>query len=325
MMVITGCMTVGPDYTRPTLQVLEQWMQAEGHWVQTSPDDYRNWWAAFQDPVLDNVVQVACAQNIPLRVAGARVFEARARLGIAIGEQYPQVQQAVGAASYNRDSERSPLAPQNSNGTDFDYTVAQAGGRVSWEIDFWGRFRRLSNPRMRVSWVPSRPTTMPLVSLTADAARTYVLIRTLEERLKIARDNVVIQTESLRIAQARFQAGATSEATCSRRSASCGAPRPPFSDRGQPPAGQERACTLLGMLPRRLDPAGGPLRIPRPARGRRRHSRRPAPPPAGHPQRRFRPLPNAPSSRSQGRPLPGLRPEWGLRIPGERRGQIQPR
>src|SRR5512143_1715040 len=250
MLVVTGCTTVGPDYTRPALPVLEKWMETDGYGVRTSSADYRNWWAAFQDPVLDNLVQVACAQNIPLRVAGARVFEARARLGIAIGEQYPQTQQALGAVSYIRDSERSPLAHQNSNGTDFDYLVAQAGGRVSWEIDFWGRFRRAVESEDANFLGSIAAYDNALVSLTADVARTYVLIRTLEERLRIARDNVVIQKESLRIAQARFQAGATSErdvqqALSQLRSTEATIPQIEASLR----QAQNALCTLLGMPP----------------------------------------------------------------------------
>jgi len=258
MLVITGCTTVGPDYTRPALPVMEQWMEADGYGVRTSPADYRNWWEAFQDPVLDHLIQVAWAQNIPLRVAGARVFEARARLGIAIGEQYPQTQQALGAVSYNRDSERSPLAPQNSNGTDFDYLVAQAGGRVSWEIDFWGRFRRAVESEDANFLGSIAAYDNALVSLTADVARTYVLIRTLEERLRIARDNVVIQSESLRIAQARFQGGATSErdvqqALSQLRSTEATIPQIEASLR----QAQNALCTLLGVPPSRLEPLLG--------------------------------------------------------------------
>ena len=110
--LLSGCTTVGPEYTRPGIQVLDRWMQADDNRVRTDPADARRWWAAFQDPVLERLVRLAWAQNLPLRVAGARVFEARARLGIAVGEQYPQVQQVAGSAAYNRESERAPSAPQ---------------------------------------------------------------------------------------------------------------------------------------------------------------------------------------------------------------------
>ena len=158
-------------------------MQADGHRLRTSSADYRRWWAAFQDPVLDNLVHVACAQNIPLRVAGARVFEARARLGIAIGEQYPQAQQVVGTAEYNRESERGPSAPQRSAGVEFNYKQARVGATASWELDFWGKFRRSVESEDANFLGSIAAYDSALVSLTADVANTYVLIRTLEERL----------------------------------------------------------------------------------------------------------------------------------------------
>lgn len=81
-MVFSGCTQVGPDFIRPEPPVMQQWMEADEAQVRTSPADYRMWWTAFRDPVLDHLVQIAYAQNIPLHVAGARVFEARARLSI---------------------------------------------------------------------------------------------------------------------------------------------------------------------------------------------------------------------------------------------------
>ena len=254
LMVVTGCTTVGPDYTKPELQIMEQWMQADGHRLLSSPADYRKWWAVFQDPVLDHLVQVACAQNIPLRVAGARVFEARARLGVAIGEQYPQAQQVVGTAEYNRESERGASAPQRSAGVDFNSKQAQVGATASWEFDFWGKFRR-SVESEDASFLGSIAAyDSALVSLTADVASTYVLIRTLEERLRIARDNVSVQKESLRIAEARFKGGATSDrdvqqALTQLRSTEAGIPQLAARLRQV----KNALCTLLGVPPRNLD------------------------------------------------------------------------
>ncbi len=263
LMVVTGCTTVGPDYIRPDLQVMEQWMQADGHRVLTSPADYRMWWTVFKDPVLDQLVQAAYTQNIPLRVAGARVFEARARLGIAIGEQYPQVQQAVGAASYNRESTRGPSAPQQSGGVDFDYRQAQMGAAATWEIDFWGRFRRAVESEDANFLGSIAAYDNALVSLTAEVARTYVLIRTLEERLRIARDNVIVQKESLRIAEVRFQGGATSErdvqqALTQLRSTEATIPLIQANLR----QAKNALCSLLGMPPRMDGMLGSRSAIP---------------------------------------------------------------
>jgi NodT family efflux transporter outer membrane factor (OMF) lipoprotein len=245
---------VGPDFVRPTPDIRNDWLEEDSARIRTVPADYRRWWTAFKDPVLDALVQKAYAQNIPLRVAGARVFEARARLGIAIGEQYPQVQQAFGTASYNRESERAPTAPQRSAGVDFDYQLAQVGATASWELDFWGKFRRAveSEDANFLGSIAAYDNT--LVSLTADVARTYVLIRTLEERLRIAHDNVIVQQESLRIAEARFQGGATSErdvqqALTQLRSTEATIPQIEANLR----QAKNALCILLGMAPRNLE------------------------------------------------------------------------
>jgi NodT family efflux transporter outer membrane factor (OMF) lipoprotein len=252
--LIVGCVKVGPDFVRPTADIRNNWLEEDSARIRTAPADYRRWWTAFQDPVLDALVQKAYAQNIPLRVAGARVFEARARLGIAIGEQYPQVQQALGAASYNRESERAPAAPQRSAGADFDYKIAQVGATASWELDFWGKFRRSVESEDANFLGSVAAYDNALVSLTADVARTYVLIRTLEERLRIARDNVLVQQESLRIAEARFQGGATSErdvqqALTQLRSTEATIPQIEAILR----QAKNALCTLLGIPPRNLE------------------------------------------------------------------------
>lgn len=192
---VAGCTLVGPDYTRPELQVAEQWMNAGDPGVRSSPGDYRNWWSALQDPALDNLIRIACTQNVPLRVAGAQVFEARARLGIVIGEQFPQVQQATGIHTYTRLSERAPSAPQSSGGVDFDYKQIQVGAAASWEIDFWGKLRRAVESEDANFLAAIAAYDNALVSLTANVASAYVLIHTIEQRLRIAHDNVRLQKE----------------------------------------------------------------------------------------------------------------------------------
>jgi NodT family efflux transporter outer membrane factor (OMF) lipoprotein len=183
-------------------------MEEDAPHVSASSADYRKWWRVFGDPVLDALEQTAYAQNIPLRAAGARVFEARARLGIAIGEQYPQVQQATGSVLDIRESERDSNAPQRKSAADqFQFIQAQAGAIAVWELDFWGKFRLAveSEDANFLSSIAAYDNA--LVTLTADVAQTYVTLRTLEERLRIVKESVDLQRESLRIARARFAAG----------------------------------------------------------------------------------------------------------------------
>jgi NodT family efflux transporter outer membrane factor (OMF) lipoprotein len=247
----TGCTKVGPDFTHPESQLSHQWMEKGDPQVLTSPANYRLWWKAFKDPVLDTLVQIAYEQNIPLRVAGARVFEARARLGIAIGEQYPQMQQAFGSAMEIRDSERTATAKP---GDQFGYKQVQVAATAGWEIDFWGKFRRAVESEDANFLGSIAAYDNALVILTADVASTYVSIRTLEERLRIIHKNIELQEESLRIAKARFEAGAATDldvqqALAQLRTSEASVPVREASLR----QAKNGLCILLGMPPSNLD------------------------------------------------------------------------
>jgi NodT family efflux transporter outer membrane factor (OMF) lipoprotein len=210
---LSGCTMVGPDFLRPSANFAEQWLEADDTRVKTEPATCREWWKAFNDPVLENLIQTAYKQNLSLRVAGVRVFEARAQLGFAVGEFFPQMQQGSGSYNYNRISNRSASAAQPGDVAEVGlaFSQAQFGLGASWELDFWGKYRRAieSADASLLSSIAAYDNA--LVALTGDVASTYVQIRTLEDRLRIAGENVVTQKESLQIAQARFQGGATNE------------------------------------------------------------------------------------------------------------------
>ena len=89
MLVLAGC-TVGPDFVSPKAPVLEQWQEADSAVVTRNPAEQIRWWEAFDDPVLGQLVEIAYQNNYNLKVAGLRVLEARAQLGIAVGSIFPQ-------------------------------------------------------------------------------------------------------------------------------------------------------------------------------------------------------------------------------------------
>jgi NodT family efflux transporter outer membrane factor (OMF) lipoprotein len=206
--LIAGCVMVGPDYRQPPVAVSPNWLEIDDHRVKTGVPGYRNWWKVFNDPILDKLIDTAYRENLSLRVAGVRVLEARAQVGIVIGELYPQRQQAFGSVQKIRLSETTSQAASSRI---FAYSESQIGLSASWELDFWGKFRRAIEfaDASLLAAVANYDNT--LVSLTADAANSYISIRTSEKRLDIARRNVDIQKESLRIAEVRFKGGATSQ------------------------------------------------------------------------------------------------------------------
>ncbi len=209
VLLLSGCVKVGPDFVRPEAQVSADWLEAADNRVTSRQADSHEWWRVFDDPVLNRLIDTAYRENLSLRIAGVRVLEARAQLGVAVGQLYPQKQQLGGNLQYYRVSEHSLLFGglfRTPNYNQADSTIT-----ANWEIDFWGRFRR-SIESADAGWIATvADYDNALVSLTADVATNYILIRTLEKRIEIALQNVETQKESLRIAEARFQIGTTSE------------------------------------------------------------------------------------------------------------------
>lgn len=203
---IGGC-AVGPDYIKPTVTEPKQWIEEDPK-IKKELVDISQWWKVLNDPVLDELIDMAYKQNLPLRITGIRVLEARAQLGIAVGDLYPQQQLGRGGLTYSSLSENSP----NTTATaDFGYSQLDLGFDAAWELDFWGKFRRAVQSGLAGVDVSIANYDGVLVTLTAEVARVYVLIRTIEERLVIARNNVKIQERSLSIARARFKGGDVTE------------------------------------------------------------------------------------------------------------------
>ena len=211
ILLSSGCTMLGPDFAKPDVPEPGDWLQEQGQeqTFQNTSFDTREWWKVFNDPALDSLVDTAYRQNLSLQVAGLRILEARAQLGIATGLQYPQQQSVGGSAQAVGVSENSPNFFSGFADTSFkDY---QLGFDAAWELDFWGRYRRgIESAESNLSATVADYDNA-LVSLTAEVARVYVTIRTLQERLAIALNNIKLQEESLRIADVRFRNGATTE------------------------------------------------------------------------------------------------------------------
>lgn len=144
VLLLSGC-AVGPDFTRPPVSVSQNWLEESDLRIKTGAAEYRNWWRVFNDPVLDKLVDRAYRENLSLRIAGVRVLEARAQLGIAVGELLPQTQQVSGSLQYIRPSEHSSVfgpGASSPSGTSIKFWQSQIGLGANWEIDFWGKFRR---------------------------------------------------------------------------------------------------------------------------------------------------------------------------------------
>ena len=257
---LTACTTLGPDHATPEAEVEAQWLAQDDPAFQAGKDVNSDWWTQFNDPVLDRLVQMAYEQNLSLQIAGLRIMEARAQLGIAIGSQYPQLQEAAGSATRVNLSEN---VPNFNSSADTNYWTANAGLNASWELDFWGRFRRGVESASANLGSQIAAYDNALVSLTGEVASVYIQSRTLEEQLSVAHANVQTQRKGYQLADVRFRAGDTSgldpaQALTLLRSTQAQIP----SLESQIRQSRNALSILLGMPPRDLDALLGEGDIP---------------------------------------------------------------
>lgn len=203
--LLSGC-PITPKFVKPAAPLNAAWSAQNDARLAKSAVDVA-WWRAFQDPALDRLVDIAHQQNLPLQLAGLRILEARAQLGIAIGQQYPSNPGAVGTVQL------SGLSDHNTNSGNIDLIAGryQVGFDALWEVDFWGKYRRGVKAAKATYLATVADYDDALVALTAEVARTYALIRTYQVLIELTQKNVAVQEDGQRIAESRFRNGATSE------------------------------------------------------------------------------------------------------------------
>lgn len=200
--MLPGCM-VGPSYERPSADMNDAWEAVDS--AQSAPAA-TDWWTTFNDPTLTSLIQQAHAQNLSLRTAGLRVIEARAARGIAVGDFFPQTQNAFGSIGAEQLSDNEAAASG-----DQAFSTDAVGLEAAWELDFWGKFRRGVEAADAEVLLAVADFDAVFVTLTAEVATNYILVRSLQERLVYALANVDLQQETLELTETRFRAGAVSE------------------------------------------------------------------------------------------------------------------
>ena len=205
-LVTVACITVGPDFVKPEVEINPRWTEADERF-HISAEELVEWWRIFDDPVLNRLIELGRENNNDLKIAGLRVLEAQAQLGITTGLKYPQAQLVGGDATAIRASESNA----NTTAGDLSFVQYNLGLSVAWEIDFWGRYRRAveSADAALLASVASYDEAMVLI--TALIADAYLLIRSTEEQLAIARDNVELQQRSYDIVDVLFRYGDVAE------------------------------------------------------------------------------------------------------------------
>ncbi len=214
-----GC-AVGPDYHSSPSPAPAGWSSPVSNGLTDSAAATSEWWTSFHDPELDSLIQQAARSNLDLRVAEARLRQARAVREMTVANLWPTLD-AEASAARAKQSQNQPLigAQKLPPNFPFEYSVYKAGFDASWEIDLFGGKRR-AREAATAEWegaIEARNGT--LVSLLAEVARNYVELRGNQLRLEIARRNLKLQEEALELIRARFQSGVANELDVTRAAA----------------------------------------------------------------------------------------------------------
>ena len=242
-----GCV-VGPDYHPPAADVPAHWSAAPEHSASASSDPLP-WWKAFNDPVLDALIDRALHANLDLQGAEARLRAVRASRGIAAAARWPSVD-ATGSYQRERESANAP-ALDTPGETD---NLFQAGFDARWELDLFGGARRAVEAAAADLDAAAEERNGVALSLLAEVARNYIDLRAGQRQLALARDNLAASQDMLNLTRARYQGGLAADLDVARAEAQAteiAARMPPLETACQ--AAVHRLSVLLGQSPGTLN------------------------------------------------------------------------
>jgi multidrug efflux system outer membrane protein len=199
--LLSGCM-VGPDYSRPPVLIPDNFRGIVGAPTAESFADLP-WFDVFRDPVLQELVREALQNNYDLRVAAARVEEARAQIGIARSFLFPQFDFNGGGNAQQASRVADPPQPFGSR----NFQNWLLGFGLAWEIDVFGRIRRETEAATAVFFASEQAQRAVLITLVADVAQSYFTLRELDLELEIAQRTVQVNDETVRFYQTRLEGG----------------------------------------------------------------------------------------------------------------------
>ena len=208
-----GC-TVGPNYKRPKVDVPVIYRGASPQDPAQAPQDPsqqatqpavqslgdQKWFEVFQDPTLQELVRTALNQNYDIRIAAARIMEARAQLGITRADQLPTI--SAGGSAFNDRFPRTKVTPEGE--TNFNDVHAS----FAWDLDFWGKYRRATEAARANLLATEWARRAVMNSLVSDVAASYFQLRALDLQLEISRRTLASRQESLQLTQTLSEGGA---------------------------------------------------------------------------------------------------------------------
>jgi len=255
--LLAGC-AVGPKYVRPAVQPPANFYTEQQTGATSAAD--MAWWDLFKDPVLQSLIREALKNNYDLQLAMARVEQERALVGVSRSQYYPQV--GYGASI---SGQQYPTTP--------DHTYYSYSFSTLWEIDLFGRIRKLNEAQRAVYFSTEEARRDVRIVVLSDVAQGYFQLRALDEQLEIAHQTVKSFAETLDLFQRKFEGGAASGLEVSRAQGALSNVAAVIPDFERQIVAQENALNLLlgrnpgpiargAALPDQYDPPDVPAGLP---------------------------------------------------------------
>ena len=243
---VAGCV-VGPDYKRPEITPVKEFRSQVGSSEATSIADLP-WWQVFNDKVLQGLITQALAGNYDLKVAVARIEEARAQVGVTKSDLYPQVSyQGVAARGKS-------FVPLENSGGNITYNSFGQGLQAVWELDVWGRIHRATESARANLYGQEDIRRAVMLSLVSDVAAGYFLLVGLDRQLEIAQESAHTYKQTLDLFTLRFEAGKDTKLAVVRAQAAYDSSTAAIATLQRAIAQQENALSiLLGGYPQAID------------------------------------------------------------------------
>ncbi|HTR19485.1 MAG TPA: efflux transporter outer membrane subunit [Gemmatimonadales bacterium] len=206
ILALTGC-AVGPNYQRPETPTPAGYRGADSSQIADSARSIADvpWWTLFKDTTLTNLIHQGLAGNFDLRIATARVDQAAAFIGVAKSQYWPQIDAGVGASRTHFSTDQL-----GATAVDRNRTTVGANLGLSWEIDLFGRVRRMSESATAQFLATEEARRGVLVDLVASIGQAYLSLRELDLELEIAHRTLDTRRGTLTLFQQRFAGGVAS-------------------------------------------------------------------------------------------------------------------
>jgi multidrug efflux system outer membrane protein len=213
--VLAACGTVGPNFKAPAAIDAPAFSHLDGQ--AATPDGARlpaEWWTVFNDPALNGFETRALRDNPSVRAAAQRLLQAQAQLGVTRAGQLPNL--SVGASVANSRSSAQTAQGQALGGQSIKGMDYQVGAQLSYELDLWGRVRRVVEASDAQAMVAQIDRDGVLLMLSSQVAQTYWQLRGMDAEMAILKNALATRLESNQLVEARFNAGLSNELDVSR-------------------------------------------------------------------------------------------------------------